>query len=58
MQACGRKGGLGGIELIEGVVLSKEEWTPENGLVTPSQKLHRKNIVEKYKVQIKIAYDD
>jgi long-chain acyl-CoA synthetase len=30
MQAAGRKGGLNGIELIEGVVLSEEEWTPQN----------------------------
>jgi long-chain acyl-CoA synthetase len=30
MQAAGRKGGLNGIELIEGVVLSEKEWTPQN----------------------------
>ena len=30
MQAAGKKGGLNGIELIEGVVLSEEEWTPQN----------------------------
>lgn len=30
MQASGKKGGLNGIELIEGVVLSEEEWTPQN----------------------------
>jgi hypothetical protein len=28
--AAGRKGGLAGIELIEGVVLTDEEWTPQN----------------------------
>lgn len=30
MQAAGKKGGLSGIEIIEGVVLSDEEWTPQN----------------------------
>ena len=30
MHAVGRKAGLAGIELIDGVVLSHEEWTPEN----------------------------
>jgi len=30
MQAAGKKGGLAGMEIIEGVVLSDEEWTPQN----------------------------
>jgi long-chain acyl-CoA synthetase len=30
LQAAGRAGGLSGIEIIEGVVLSDEEWTPQN----------------------------
>lgn len=30
MQATGRQGGLSGIEIIAGVVLSDEEWTPQN----------------------------
>ena len=30
LQAAGKKGGLSGIEIIEGVVLSDEEWTPQN----------------------------
>ena len=28
--AAGRQGGLAGIELVEGVVLTEEEWTPQN----------------------------
>lgn len=28
--ASGRKGGLAGAELIQGVVMSDEEWTPQN----------------------------
>lgn len=30
LQAAGRSGGLAGIEIVEGVVLSDEEWTPQN----------------------------
>lgn len=30
--AAGKRGGLGGIELIAGVVLVSEEWTPQNVL--------------------------
>lgn len=56
MHAAGKKGGLNGIELIEGVVLSEEEWTPQNGLVTSAQKLNRKGILEKYQKEIDTAY--
>jgi long-chain acyl-CoA synthetase len=34
LQAVGRKAGLAGIEVITGVVLADEEWTPQN--VNPS----------------------
>lgn len=30
LQSAGRSGGLAGIEIIEGVVMSDEEWTPQN----------------------------
>lgn len=30
MQATGRSGGLAGVEIIDGVVLADEEWTPQN----------------------------
>jgi long-chain acyl-CoA synthetase len=30
LQAAGRAGGLSGIEIIDGVVVSDEEWTPQN----------------------------
>ena len=56
LQDVGKKGGLQGIEIIEGVVLADEEWTPHNGLVTSAQKLNRKGLVEKYKKDIDHAY--
>ena len=30
LQAAGRQGGLAGIEIVDGVVLADEEWTPQN----------------------------
>ena len=30
LQSAGQKGGLAGFEIIEGVVLADEEWTPQN----------------------------
>jgi long-chain acyl-CoA synthetase len=41
----GKSGGLTGIELILGVVVVDEEWTPESGFVTSAQKLQRKKIL-------------
>ncbi|KAG9240504.1 hypothetical protein BJ878DRAFT_560804 [Calycina marina] len=37
LQATGKAGGLSGIEIIEGAVLSDQEWTPQNasGLLQP-----------------------
>ncbi|KAI0132390.1 AMP-binding enzyme [Xylariales sp. AK1849] len=56
LQNAGRQGGLSGIEIIDGVVVSDEEWTPQNGLVTAAQKLNRKGILNKYKKEVDRAY--
>ena len=56
MQAVGRRAGLASIEIIAGVVLADEEWTPQNGLVTATSKLDRKLLVETYKGGIEEAY--
>jgi len=58
MVSAGKKGGLAGIELIDGVVLADEEWTPQNGLTTSAQKLNRKGILDKYKNDVKKAYGE
>ncbi|KAF2403305.1 acetyl-CoA synthetase-like protein [Trichodelitschia bisporula] len=56
LQDAGRKGGLAGIEIIEGVVLADEEWTPQNNLVTSAQKLNRRGILDKYRKEVEHAY--
>lgn len=52
MQAAGKRGGLSGMEIIAGVVITEDEWTPPTGLVTATMKLNRKVIRETYKEQI------
>ncbi|KAL9008591.1 MAG: hypothetical protein Q9180_009487, partial [Flavoplaca navasiana] len=52
IQGVGKLGGLAGIEIIDGLVLAREEWTPQNGLVTSAMKVNRKAILQKYKGEI------
>ncbi|KAK9639602.1 long-chain fatty acid-CoA ligase [Aspergillus fumigatus] len=56
LQSAGKAGGLKGIEVINGVVLSDEEWTPQNGYMTAAQKLQRKKIINKFRADIDRAY--
>ncbi|KAI9678276.1 MAG: long-chain fatty acid-CoA ligase [Caeruleum heppii] len=56
LQAAGRKGGLAGIEIIEGVVMADEEWNPANGLTTSAQKINRRAILAKYKKGVDQVY--
>lgn len=54
--ATGKKGGLTRIELILGVVIVDDEWTPENGFVSSAQKLQRRKIVASVKDRINALY--
>ncbi|KAL2060140.1 hypothetical protein VTL71DRAFT_9962 [Oculimacula yallundae] len=71
LQAVGRKSGLTGVEVVVGVVLADEEWTPENvrslesfilqtltwkNLVTATFKLNRKALFERYQTEIEDVY--
>lgn len=56
MQAAGRGGGLTGIEIIDGVVMSDEEWNSANGLTTAAQKINRRALLSKYQKEIDKAY--
>jgi long-chain acyl-CoA synthetase len=50
----GKKSGFKGIEMLQGVVLTADEWTPESGLVTAAQKIQRKKIAQRYDAEIKV----
>lgn len=54
--ATGRKAGFKPLELLQSIVLTDEEWTPQNGLVTAAQKLNRRNILEHYAEEVKKVY--
>lgn len=56
LQNTGRSLGLKGIEIVSGVVLSDEEWTPQNGYMTAAQKLQRKKIMNRHEDDINRAY--
>jgi long-chain acyl-CoA synthetase len=56
MQAIAKKNGLKSIEIVQGVVLTPEEWTPESGLVTAAQKVQRKAVERKYWDEIKVRF--
>jgi long-chain acyl-CoA synthetase len=56
LQTAGRAGGLSGIEIVEGVVVVDDEWTPQNSLVTAAQKLNRRGILDKYRKEVTEAY--
>lgn len=55
LQSVAKKNGFKTIEVVQGVVLAPDEWTPENGLVTAAQKVQRKNVEKAFKDQITVS---
>lgn len=53
--AVARKEGFKSIEILELVVLTPDEWTPESGLVTAAQKIQRRAITTRYKAEIEVC---
>lgn len=56
LQSVGRRSGLGAIEIIDGVVMDDEEWTPQNNLVTAVQKLNRRGILQRNRKGVDKVY--
>jgi long-chain acyl-CoA synthetase len=54
--AAGKKSGFKSIEMLQAVVLTPDEWTPESGLVTAAQKIQRKNIGQRFDAEIKVRF--
>lgn len=52
--ATGKKGGFKPQELLQAVVLTPDEWTPESGLVTAAQKIQRSKIAKTFKEEINV----
>ncbi|KAF9563655.1 acetyl-CoA synthetase-like protein [Agrocybe pediades] len=51
--ALAKKNGFARMETLSDVILTPEEWTPKNGLVTAAQKLNRAKIGEVFESEIK-----
>jgi len=54
--AVGKKNGLKPNEMLQAVVLTADEWTPENGLVTAAQKIQRVKIAKAFKEEIDVCF--
>lgn len=54
--ALGRKNGFKAQELLQAVILTPDEWTPESGLVTAAQKIQRAKIAKTFGKEIKEIY--
>lgn len=54
--ATGKKSGFKGIEMLQAVVLTADEWTPESGLVTAAQKLQRRKIAQRYDAEVLVRF--
>ncbi|RXK40953.1 hypothetical protein M231_01801 [Tremella mesenterica] len=53
--AVGQRAGLSKAEWVRDVIMTDEEWSPENGLLTPSMKLARTTIAQRYKDEIEAS---
>ncbi|GAA6059698.1 hypothetical protein JCM10212_000085, partial [Sporobolomyces blumeae] len=56
LNGVGKKAGLKGLEQLQCVILSPEEWTPQNGFLTAAQKLQRKVILKEFKEEVDKVY--
>ncbi|KAG9308664.1 hypothetical protein JVU11DRAFT_11621 [Chiua virens] len=56
MQLVGKNNDFKSMEMLEAVILSAEEWTPENGLVTAAQKVQRSKVAKHFEQEIKTVY--
>ncbi|KAJ8586849.1 acetyl-CoA synthetase-like protein [Rhizopogon salebrosus TDB-379] len=54
--AIGKKNGFKPMEILEAVILTADEWTPESGLVTAAQKVQRSKVAKKFEKEIKAVY--
>jgi len=56
--AMGKKNGFKPMEMLQAVILTPDEWTPESGLITAAQKIQRKKIADAFAKEIKEAYKE
>lgn len=52
--AVGKENGFKPKELLEAVILTEDEWTPENGLLTLWKKVSRSEVVKRSELAMKV----
>ncbi|KAF5011468.1 hypothetical protein FDECE_2420 [Fusarium decemcellulare] len=52
LQGAAKRAGLASMEVVSNVLITDEEWTSDNGLLTATQKLNRRKIKEHFKKDI------
>ncbi|KDR78210.1 hypothetical protein GALMADRAFT_224584 [Galerina marginata CBS 339.88] len=52
----GKRNGFKTVELLQAVILTPMDWTPQNGLVTAAQKIQRPKIANTFRAQIIEVY--
>lgn len=57
LTATGKEGKLKGFEMVRAVYLEPEAFSIENGLLTPTFKLKRPQLLSKYKSEVEGMYD-
>ena len=53
--AVGKKNDFKTMEMLEAVILTAEEWTPESGLMTAAQKVQRSKIAKHFEEELKVC---
>ncbi|KAH9001814.1 hypothetical protein EDB86DRAFT_3100984 [Lactarius hatsudake] len=56
LKECNAAGKKSGFKMLQAVVLTADEWTPESGLVTAAQKVQRRKVAERFDAEIKEAF--
>ena len=56
MNEVAKKGKLFGYQFVKAIHLDPTEWTPDNNLMTPTFKLKRKSLQDKYQAEIESLY--
>jgi len=57
LNATGKEGKLKGFEMVRAIHLEPEAFSIENGLLTPTFKLKRPQLLSKYKTEVESMYD-
>jgi len=53
--AVGKRNDFKPMEMLEAVILTADEWTPESGLVTAVQKVQRSRIAKYFEYELKVC---